>query len=196
MWDEPTPTWRKAQKQHQCQGDGCTKIIAPGERYLDRFLRHPTNSHLRYCQECAVLVIGPDGDDYHYLNGRNAFPDRYQQRMTSANWKTLKRKVIEQRDNRCERCEKESASLHLHHVHYRSLGSEQPEDVELLCPECHTEAHPAPAAKGWPKIEEGLIVGPDGEARWGKIEPDKIYIPLGDGRYMLAMPSLERKGKS
>ena len=28
MWDEPMPKWRKAQKQHQCQGDGCAKVTA------------------------------------------------------------------------------------------------------------------------------------------------------------------------
>ena len=41
MWNEPMPKWRTARKQHQCQGDGCAKVIAPGERYLDRALRHP-----------------------------------------------------------------------------------------------------------------------------------------------------------
>jgi hypothetical protein len=66
------------------------------------------------------------------LDGRN--DDRYHQYISSVQWKSLKHKVIEQRGNRRERCGQESASLALHHVHYRSLGSEQPEDVELLCP--------------------------------------------------------------
>ena len=39
-------------------------------------------------------------------------------------------------------------SLTLHHVHYRSLGSEQPEDVELLCRKYHTGPDEARAAKG------------------------------------------------
>ncbi len=43
MRTESMPTWRTAQKQHQCQGDGCVKVIARGERYLDRALRHPTH---------------------------------------------------------------------------------------------------------------------------------------------------------
>jgi hypothetical protein len=196
MWTESMPKWRTAQKQHQCQGDGCAKVIAPGERYLDRALRHPTNSHLRYCQECAEPVIAR-ANGYHFFNGRNDFPDRYHQRISSAQWKTLKRKVIEERGSRCERCERVSASLHLHHVHYRSLGSEQPEDVELLCAECHKGADEARAAKSRPKRdepEEGLIVGIDGD-HWGKLDPDMIYIPLQDGRYV-PVPSLKWKGKS
>src|SRR5262249_55117783 len=164
MWGEPMPRWRRAQKQHQCQGDGCAKVIARGERYLDRALRLPTNSHLRYCQECAEPVT-QRANGYHFFNGRNDFPDRYQQYISSVQWKNLKRKTIEQRGNRCERCRQESASLELHHKHYRSLGSEQPEDVELLCPRCHKEADEARGTKSWPKRgEEGLIVDLDGEA--------------------------------
>jgi hypothetical protein len=190
------PKWRKAQKQHQCQGDGCTKVIAPGERYLDRALRHPRNSHLRYCQECAGPVIQM-ANGYHFFDGRNDFPDRYQQRITSQQWKVLKRKVIEERGSRCQRCGQESASLHLHHMHYRSFGSEQPEDVELLCAECHTKADEARATKGRPKYEvpeEGWIVGPDGE-HWGRLDPDMTYAVWPDGRY-LPLPSLKWKGRS
>ena len=60
MWNEPMPKWRTARKQYQCQGDGCAKVIAPGERYLDSAIRHRTNSPLRYCQACAKPIIaGP-----------------------------------------------------------------------------------------------------------------------------------------
>ena len=81
-----------------------------------------------------------------------------------------------------------SASLELHHVHYRSLGSEQPEDVKLLCPECHAAADEARVAKSRPKRDdEGLIVGIDGD-QWGKFDPDTIYIPLQDGRWVPLKP--------
>jgi 5-methylcytosine-specific restriction endonuclease McrA len=193
MWNEPMPKWRTARKHYQCQGDGCAKAIAPGERYLDKVLRDPQNSHLRYCPQCAELVI-ESAKGYHFFNGRNDFPDRYDQHISSPQWKNLKRKVIEQRGNRCERCGRESASLELHHVHYRSLGSEQPEDVELLCRECHTAADEARAAKSRPKRDdpqEGLIVGVDGD-HWGKFDPDTIYIPLQGGRHV----PIKRKGKS
>jgi 5-methylcytosine-specific restriction endonuclease McrA len=192
MCNEPMPKWRTAQKQHQCQGDGCAKVIAPGERYLDRVLRDPTHSHLRYCQECAEPVIAR-ANGYHFFDGRNDFPDRYQQHISSVQWTSLKRKIIEQRGNRCERCGQEGASLALHHLHYRSLGSEQPEDVELLCPECHKGADEARRPKrDYP--QEGLIVGIDCEAHWGKFDPDTIYIVLQDGRNVPV--TFKRKGKS
>lgn len=185
MWSEPMPGWRTARMQYHCQGDGCTKVIAPGERYLDRALRHPTHSHLRYCQGCAAPVIAM-AKGYHSFRRRNDFPDRYQRRISSSQWKVLKCQVIEQRGNRCQRCGQESASLTLHHVHYRSLGSEQPEDVELLCAECHTGADEARATKSRPKHvepDEGWIVDSDGE-RWGRLDPDTVYIVLQDGRYV------------
>lgn len=175
------PKWRTARKQHQCEGDGCTNVIALGERYLDRTLRDPAHTHLRYCQDCAVPIMAR-ANSYHFFNGRNDFPDRYEQRISNAEWKTLKRKVAEQRGDRCERCGGEGVSLELHHVHYRTLGNEKPEDVELLCRECHAKAD----ERRRPKrnyTEEGLIVGSDGDY-WGKFDPDTIYVPLADGRYV------------
>ena len=77
------------------------------------------------------------------------------------------------------------------------MGSEQPGDVELLCAECHTKADEARAAKGRPNYfveEESWIVGPDGGARWGKFDPDTIYLPLPDGRNVPL--GLRWKGKS
>jgi 5-methylcytosine-specific restriction protein A len=145
MWNESTPKWRTARKQYQCQGDGCAKVIASGEQYLDRALDQPANNHLRYCKECAKLVWGSSSDD-HFLNGRSDFPDRYAQRISSAEWKSLRRKIIEQRGNLCEKCGHEGGSLVLHHLHYKSMGNEQPEDVQLLCSTCHEQADEERAA--------------------------------------------------
>jgi hypothetical protein len=43
------------------------------------------------------------------------------------------------------------------------------------------------------QCQEGLIVGADGEAHWGKFDPDTIYIVLQDGRNVPVQ--LKRKGK-
>jgi hypothetical protein len=192
MWNEPMPKWRTARKQHQCQGESCSKGIELGERYLDRVLRTPAHSHLRYCKTCAVPVIA-SADSYHFFNGRSDFPDRYVQHLSSSEWKSLRCKVIEQRGNKCERCGQRSESLSLHHLHYRSLGREQLEDVALLCHECHLGADLERASKGRPvndDPQEVLIVTEHGD-HWGKLDPDAIYIPLKDGRYL----PLNFKGK-
>jgi 5-methylcytosine-specific restriction endonuclease McrA len=179
MWGEPLPTWRRAQKSYQCQGDGCTRIIAPGDRYLDKSLRDPKHGHLRYCQECAKPVL-ESAESYHFFR-RNDFPERYQRHIASSRWKELRLKIIEQRGGKCQRCNSDSLDLELHHLHYRSLGNELPEDVELLCPKCHETADAArrPRRKD---SDEGWIVDADGE-HWSKFDPKTVYIPLPDGRY-------------
>jgi hypothetical protein len=82
---------------------------------------------------------------------RHSSKDDYNCHIGSPEWKRFRCEVIKQRGNRCERCRQVTASLQLHHLHYRSLGSEHPEDVELLCPKCHTSADEARAAKSRPK---------------------------------------------
>ncbi|QIG50423.1 HNH endonuclease [Nordella sp. HKS 07] len=177
MWNEAMPKWRTAHKQHQCQGEDCGKVILIGERYLDKVLSDPEHTHQRYCQECAGPVMAK-AKSYHYFNGRNDFRDRYNDRISSTEWKNLRQTIIEQRGTRCQRCGAESGPLALHHLHYRSLGNEQPQDVELLCPECHEAARPP--KREYPK--EGLIAGPGG-SQWGEFAPNTVYLPstLSDG---------------
>ena len=82
---------------------------------------------------------------------RHSWKDDYNCHIGSAWWKRFRDELIKQRGNRCERCGQVSASPELHHLHYHSLGSEQPEDVELLCSKCHKGADEARAAKSRPK---------------------------------------------
>lgn len=185
MWNEPLPTWRKARTEHSCQGEGCAHVILRGEKYLDKALREPANTHLRYCSACGEAVM-EQASRYHSLNGRNDFPDRYQQRIASADWKNLKRELISERGNRCERCTRETNSLELHHKHYKSLGQELPDDLELLCADCHKAADEARTHSHRPKYQEpqeGWIVGANGNHR-GKLDESEIYIPLDGGRYV------------
>jgi hypothetical protein len=45
----------------------------------------------------------------------------------------------------CERCGKPwyLEGLEVHHLHYESLWSESPDDVDVLCKRCHVRAHEA-----------------------------------------------------
>src|SRR5262249_33409821 len=74
---------------------------------------------------------------------RHSWRHDYNFHIGSTERKRFRCEVIEQRGNRCERCWHVSAYLELHHKHYHSLGSEQREDVELLCPKCHKGADEA-----------------------------------------------------
>ena len=91
--------------------------------------------------------------------------------------------LVEQRGDRCERCGKESVPLDLHHVHYRLLGNEQPEDVELLCRECHRGADGSRAAKrsarpGATRQSPGSRLGPKSDHHL----PAVPYIPYCSDR--------------
>ena len=91
-------------------------------------------------KECAARYwrkmreVPPDSGARH--SGRHD----YNCHIGSTKWKRFRCEVIKQRGNRCEHCGHVSAYLELHHKHYHSLGSEQPDDVELLCPKCHKGA--------------------------------------------------------
>lgn len=68
--------------------------------------------------------------------------DAYLAYLRSPQWVARKAAVIRYRGYRCERCGVEpSTGLQLHHRSYERLGHEHPEDVELLCPECHRLEH-------------------------------------------------------
>jgi hypothetical protein len=78
---------------------------------------------------------------------RHSWRNDYNCYIGSTEWKRFRCEVIKQRGNRCERCGHVSAYPELHHKQYHSLGSEQPEDVELLCPKCHRGADEARASR-------------------------------------------------
>lgn len=44
-------------------------------------------------------------------------------------------------DHKCERCGAYNVSLDVHHKTYERLGFEAPEDLEVLCRDCHNKAH-------------------------------------------------------
>ena len=63
--------------------------------------------------------------------------------LSGPHWRRMKSCVGTLVGNRCEACGRESEDgerLQLHHKHYKTVGRERLEDVELLCPECHPKA--------------------------------------------------------
>lgn len=65
---------------------------------------------------------------------------RYRRYLRSEHWRSLRRQVIRRSGGRCERCGR-SGRLEVHHVTYVRRGRELPSDLQVLCRDCHDEAH-------------------------------------------------------
>lgn len=69
----------------------------------------------------------------------------YAQYIASPEWKEKRKEVLALTRNRCEECEIPrwlasivyDQDLHVHHLHYKSVGNEHPDDLQVLCRRCH-----------------------------------------------------------
>jgi len=77
-----------------------------------------------------------DEDDSESLTHKQ----KYYIYLRSEKWKTFKSSLIEQRGLNCEKCGK-NGSLDAHHLTYERIFNELPEDIILLCKDCHKKEH-------------------------------------------------------
>jgi 5-methylcytosine-specific restriction endonuclease McrA len=66
-------------------------------------------------------------------------PD-YAEYLRSKTWRGVRRWKLERAGWKCERCGS-TRQLQAHHKHYRSLGRERLDDLEVLCESCHKHHH-------------------------------------------------------
>lgn len=64
----------------------------------------------------------------------------YQAYLRTDAWNDRRWDAIERAGHVCERCGNERR-LEVHHKTYANLGCEKPEDLEVLCSDCHFEEH-------------------------------------------------------
>ena len=70
--------------------------------------------------------------------------------INSPKWRVFRAGIIAARGRKCEKCRLGPFSLlHLHHLTYIRFGSELPEDVQLLCVDCHGKLHPKALPKSF-----------------------------------------------
>lgn len=80
-------------------------------------------------------------------------PEWYVEYLDSPHWKKTRQQKLEAADHRCERCgaypkrtERGTlGGLDVHHLTYERVGHELPEDLEVLCFQCHAVEHGQPA---------------------------------------------------
>jgi hypothetical protein len=69
----------------------------------------------------------------------------YANYLAGEHWKNVREQMLGDWSGRCNRCAIPrwlaqlvyGQDLHLHHKHYRTLGHENPDDLEILCRRCH-----------------------------------------------------------
>lgn len=68
---------------------------------------------------------------------------KYLSYLKSPEWASMKLDLIQIRGQKCERCGTERAFryLQMHHLTYKRIYKELPEDLELLCAKCHMKEH-------------------------------------------------------
>jgi len=64
----------------------------------------------------------------------------YKKYIKSADWQSIRKKFILEKGGKCADCGA-LKDLHVHHLHYRTIGRERSDDVEILCADCHEYRH-------------------------------------------------------
>lgn len=62
--------------------------------------------------------------------------NRYEQHISSPEWKETRKKILERDKNECRTCPSKER-LEVHHRHYKNLGNEDLDDLTCLCHTCH-----------------------------------------------------------
>ncbi|WBC28446.1 HNH endonuclease [Rhodobacteraceae phage LS06-2018-MD05] len=66
--------------------------------------------------------------------------NKYKEYLKSNEWAQLKIDLFKLRGYRCERCNNKK-KLQVHHLNYNNIFNEEPEDLIILCENCHKKEH-------------------------------------------------------
>jgi len=67
----------------------------------------------------------------------------YRKYLQSSEWIELKIDLFEKRGKKCEKCDSKY-NIQVHHLTYRNVFNEEPEDLIILCAKCHQKEHDPP----------------------------------------------------
>lgn len=115
---------------------------------------------------CAAKDVSELDDDFRLISdmfGRLRCPDKrdeaalrrayktaraklyrampYPEYLKTEHWQTLREKALTRADHRCQVCNAQIASLHVHHRTYERRGRESLRDLIVLCSDCHAMFH-------------------------------------------------------
>lgn len=137
--------------------------VAPRNQLSGYAPKSPAD-HSLYCPACYRDVTR---DELKIIDAFKRCPSSQveQQRYHGTfHWQRLRAKFHSNACKRCEACGATNTQLDLHHRHYKTIGSESLDDLELLCRTCHEQRHP-----------QNIYVGPrGGRYRW--VDQKRKYL--------------------
>lgn len=68
---------------------------------------------------------------------------KYHNYLQSSEWVEIRIAMLQYYDYTCARCgiKYKHYNLHVHHKTYKNIYNEQPDDLELICKQCHNKEH-------------------------------------------------------
>lgn len=65
----------------------------------------------------------------------------YRDYLQTQHWQTLRSRMLKRAEYRCQVCNTNKQSLHVHHRTYKNRGQEEYSDLVVLCADCHETFH-------------------------------------------------------
>ena len=65
----------------------------------------------------------------------------YQDYLSTPEWNIIRKFALRDANYQCQLCDATGVMLHVHHKRYPRRGEEQPEDLIVLCENCHAKVH-------------------------------------------------------
>ncbi len=114
---------------------------------------------------------------------------QYAKYINSDKWKSFRLSIIKQRGHRCEVCMNEDKVIHAHHLTYERFMNELPEDIQLLCVDCHRNVH----QKEY-KLKQKKLKKIKKKHSLGTFNDQKIQITKRDVQLQKKYDELKKKG--
>ena len=65
----------------------------------------------------------------------------YKDYLATPEWRGVRSGALGRANHKCELCNASGVELHVHHKTYERRGEELPEDLIVLCKDCHAKHH-------------------------------------------------------
>lgn len=90
------------------------------------------------------------------LDSSDNWLDTYRAHIKSAKWRRIRKLKLDAAHGQCQKCGSWHGRREVHHLTYDRLGDERPEDLIVLCGDCHVFEDKLRAAQGQKRSEEAL----------------------------------------